>query len=69
LKFHGIWKNQFRPVPSKIPLYVESGFLPVVTRTTMPPATNAITAVRIGVTMPPARCQSASRWATLGAPS
>ena len=41
-KSQGIWKNQFSPAPSKIAWYVLSGFLPVVTRTTRPPITNAI---------------------------
>ena len=48
-------KNQFRPVPSKIAWYVESGFFPVVARMTRPPMMNAISAVRSGARTPPAR--------------
>jgi hypothetical protein len=60
-------RNQSRPVPWKISLYVLSGFLPVVISTTRPPMMNAKSTVSSGVTIPPAFCQSAMRAATLGA--
>ena len=58
-------KSQLSPDPSKIALYVSSGFLPVVTRTTSPPMTNAMNTVSSGARMPPARCASAIRAAKL----
>ena len=58
-------RNQLKPAPSKIALYVLSGFFPVVTRTTRPPMKKAKIIVRSGTASPPAFWASASRAATL----
>jgi hypothetical protein len=55
IEWEPTWKNQFRPVPSKIAWYVERGFVCVVTRMTRPPMKKARIAVRSGVKNPPAR--------------
>src|SRR2546430_15830546 len=47
-------------------LYVLSGFLPVVAKTTSPPIRKAISAVKIGVITPPERCHRARRAAKEG---
>jgi hypothetical protein len=50
LEVHG--SSQFRPVPSKIALYVLSGLWPVA-RMTRPPARKARRTVSSGTTTPP----------------
>ncbi len=57
------WKNQARPVPSKIARYVDNGFEPVVRSTTSPPMTKARSVVTSAVTSPPARWRPARRCA------
>ena len=61
---HG--KNQFRPVPLKIPLKAVKGLWPVAATTSIA-MRNAKIVVTSGMTMPPARWKKASRAATLGA--
>ena len=61
---HG--KSQFSPVPSKIPLNALNGLWPV-TATTIIAIAKAKSVVTSGITIPPARCISAIRAATLGA--
>src|SRR3954463_16675745 len=65
LLVHG--SSQFRPVPSKIALYVLSGLWPV-SRITRPPARNAMTTVRSGTTTPPPCTYAARRAAEVCPP-
>ncbi len=61
---HG--KNQFSPVPLKMPLKVVNGLWPVAA-TTIIAIANAKKVVTSGITIPPARWNTSSRPATLGA--